>query len=67
MNENFIDFSNKIMACSTSIEKAGKELFEYWQPDEPPITVLFSTLGTAMRDNFDEIDPSSRKIILKLV
>jgi hypothetical protein len=52
---------------SRNLESAYRESIEYWEPDAPPVTVLFSALGDQVAEHFDSTDDEVNRRIFDLI
>ncbi|MFI8384437.1 hypothetical protein [Pseudomonas sp. NPDC079086] len=53
MDEDCRGFIAALIAQAPALESALRETLEYWEPDEPPVTILFAALGERMVDEFN--------------
>ena len=62
MEPIYQSFVNLLVHQTLGLQAAYEEAFEYWRPDEPPVTTLFAALGDRIADDFEstELDVNSR-------
>jgi hypothetical protein len=49
------NFINALIENSTGLLNAYQDSRAYWEPDEPPITILFGELGRRIVEDFDAV------------
>lgn len=49
-------FADLLAELHPRLKNVCEECYAYWEPDEPPVTVLFSELGDRIFDEFDNLD-----------
>ena len=56
MDQSIEPFVNRLFAISPGVLAAYRETVAYWDPDEPPDTVLLADLGRRIVEEFPSVD-----------
>jgi hypothetical protein len=67
MEPSCVHFSEKLMGTSSFLQMVGHEVFEYWEPDPPPVIVLFAALGKELARQFDAVAHKDKENIFQLI
>lgn len=67
MDEKCEKFVESLIKCSEGLRGVYNETLSYWNPDAPPITVLFGALGDQIAESFDETKPEVNQFIFNLI
>jgi|GEM_PF-1352556 len=67
MELSYIQFAKELMRCSCPLQQIGANLLDYWEPDFPPATVLFSSFGKQLARQYDEMSQDEKRAIFNLV
>jgi hypothetical protein len=62
--ENFV---NQLVTIHSSLAEKLIEVREYWEPDEPPITILFSEIGRQITSEFICDPENVRRDVFNLI
>ncbi|RYF31150.1 MAG: hypothetical protein EOO23_03415 [Comamonadaceae bacterium] len=60
-------FIEKLMQTSQFLKNIGKTTKEYWEPDLPPVTILFAAFGNELVRRFDVMETESKDIAFRLI
>lgn len=52
---------------SKDIEKEIDECLLYWDPDTPPITIIFASIGRKAFEHFDQITSANKNLFFNLI
>lgn len=52
MNRKCEIFISDLVDVSPRLKDACNDVFDYWRPDHPPLTTLYSALGRQISDDF---------------
>lgn len=61
------EFVEDLTRQSVALQKVLQEVLDYWQPDEPPMTVLFGELGKAVADEYENESDKIKKKWFRLI
>jgi hypothetical protein len=67
METSCVQFVENLITTSDVFLVIRRELFEYWEPDQPPVTVLFAALGKELVRQFDAIDKTAREAVFRYI
>lgn len=65
MEQNCKQFIEILMSKSEILRKVGADTYEYWKPEEPPVTVLFGVLGAEIARQFNMLSEETKKAIFQ--
>ena len=61
------EFVDALLKQSASLEPVRLQTVEYWEPDEPPVTILFAALGEGIARQFDNNKKESNLALFHLI
>lgn len=67
MEATCVQFIKKLMKTSNFLQSIGQETFEYWEPDPPPVTILFAAVGKELARRFDSMENESKEIAFEFI
>ncbi len=67
MEASCVQFIEKMMKTSDFLQSIVLETLEYWEPDPPPVTILFAAIGKELTRRFDSMGNESRGIAFELI
>lgn len=62
MNTVCHEYIENLSQYSEGMKKVYNDVFEYWNPREPPLTILFGAIGDRIAEDFEivEVENNSR-------
>ncbi|AZP14076.1 DUF7674 family protein [Undibacterium parvum] len=67
MEASCVQFIEKLMNTSNFLQGIALETLEYWEPDLPPVTILFAAIGKELTRRFDSMGNESIVIVFELI
>lgn len=67
MNKNSKDFIIQLTKLSNLLEDEMQNTVKYWEPEEPPITVLFGDIGREITKQFYNFECETKNKIFALI
>lgn len=61
------EFIDALIQHSSEMRVACRETFDYWSPDEPPVTTLFAELGDRIAEDFETVTSDANSAIFQLI
>jgi hypothetical protein len=61
------DFVGLLIAASVGVKTAYQEVLDEWQPEKPPVTILFGALGYRIAEDFGTAGVDANSRIFSLV
>jgi len=63
MDKQCQEFLDRLMAASPGFKEVNVATLNYWEPDPPPVTTLFSAFGERIIDDLNNFSVEKRKSI----
>jgi hypothetical protein len=67
LNPNCKLFIEQLSAVSNSLEEQVRATFDYWHPEEPPLTTLFADLGQKIVDTIENTGTFPHPVLFSLI
>jgi len=60
-------FADLMIAASSGMRSAHREILDEWRPEEPPVTTLFAALGYRIAEDFDSSSIDANRQLFALI
>ncbi|NDP59176.1 MAG: hypothetical protein GZ090_07455 [Oxalobacteraceae bacterium] len=62
-----VKFIDEITEKFDVFQEATNEINEYWEPDQPPVTIMFAAIGKELVQQFDSIQNEKKLAIFQCI
>lgn len=67
MNNLCEEFLARICKLAVSLEQARLETLHYWEPDSPPVTTLFASIGARIAEDYETWSPTQKEEVFATI
>jgi hypothetical protein len=65
MERNYEQFVEILMCQSDDLHRVGVSAYDYWNPEQPPTTLLFTDFGIEIARQFSTMSNNTKKAIFQ--